>query len=272
MTVVVYGVRDSVPRGVRRRARQDRNRTRIEATDGDFGSAVRRACALEGDVVLLKGDATVERGWLERLQYSAYRADEIGITGPKLLDSSGRLLSAGVHYDAAVSGELGHRYAGREAALGEANIIVPVTGLDEACLYVKREALTRDSTSAVDLSLRGWHEDRRTYYVPSATVRAAAAELPRSLGARGFFGARDVRTSDGRLRVVYVTEDTGVGGGHRDIFEHLNRLAARGHEVELFSLGEHPIWFDLEVPTRIFASYGAMLDILEPFDAIKVAT
>ncbi|MEP7335836.1 MAG: glycosyltransferase family 4 protein, partial [Actinomycetota bacterium] len=40
----------------------------------------------------------------------------------------------------------------------------------------------------------------------------------------------------------------------------------------LFSLGEHPIWFDLEVPTRTFASYGAMLDTLEPLDAIKVAT
>ncbi len=40
------------------------------------------------------------------------------------------------------------------------------------------------------------------------------------------------------LRIVYVTEDTGVGGGHRDIFEHLNRLAARGHDVALYTLGD----------------------------------
>ena len=52
-----------------------------------------------------------------------------------------------------------------------------------------------------------------------------------------FFDARDVRTADGMLRVVYVTEDTGVGGGHRDIFEHLNGLLDRGHEAELWTLG-----------------------------------
>ena len=53
-----------------------------------------------------------------------------------------------------------------------------------------------------------------------------------------FFDARDVRTRGGQLRVVYVTEGTGVGGGHRDIFEHLNRLLDRGHEVALYTLGE----------------------------------
>src|ERR1035438_1607243 len=47
-----------------------------------------------------------------------------------------------------------------------------------------------------------------------------------------FFDARKVRSEEGALRVIYVTEDTGVGGGHRDIFEHLNRLLDRGHEVE----------------------------------------
>ena len=40
-----------------------------------------------------------------------------------------------------------------------------------------------------------------------------------------------MRTASGALRIVYVTEDTGVGGGHRDIFEHLNRLQERGHDV-----------------------------------------
>ncbi len=52
-----------------------------------------------------------------------------------------------------------------------------------------------------------------------------------------FFDRRAVRTDDGGLRVVYVTEGTGVGGGHRDIFEHLNGLLERGHDVELWTLG-----------------------------------
>ncbi len=74
------------------------------------------------------------------------------------------------------------------------------------------------------------------------------------------------------LRIVYATEDTGVGGGHRDIFEHLNRLAARGHDVALYTLGEPPEWFPLSVPVRSFEEYEELGDALAELDAIKVAT
>jgi GT2 family glycosyltransferase/glycosyltransferase involved in cell wall biosynthesis len=74
------------------------------------------------------------------------------------------------------------------------------------------------------------------------------------------------------LRIVYVTEDTGVGGGHRDIFEHLNRLAARGHDVALYTLGSAPEWFELRAPVHSFEDYGALGDALAELDAIKVAT
>jgi glycosyltransferase involved in cell wall biosynthesis len=87
-----------------------------------------------------------------------------------------------------------------------------------------------------------------------------------------FFDARDVRTPEGRLRVVYVTEDTGVGGGHRDIFEHLNRLAARGHDVALYTLGDPPEWFPLRAPVHSFAGYDELARALAEVDAIKVAT
>ena len=81
-----------------------------------------------------------------------------------------------------------------------------------------------------------------------------------------------MRTADGGLRIVYVTEDTGVGGGHRDIFEHLNRLRRRGHSVELYSLGGPPDWFPLEAPVRTFGSYEELAAALAREDAIKVAT
>ena len=74
------------------------------------------------------------------------------------------------------------------------------------------------------------------------------------------------------LRIVYVTEDTGVGGGHRDIFEHLNRLSARGHDVALYTLGSAPEWFELRAPVRSFEDYDALGDALAQLDAIKVAT
>lgn len=76
----------------------------------------------------------------------------------------------------------------------------------------------------------------------------------------------------GRLRVVYVTEATGISGGHRQIFEQLNRLAARGHATELYTLGPEPDWFDLHVPVHTFETYGELVDDLVEQDAIKVAT
>jgi GT2 family glycosyltransferase/glycosyltransferase involved in cell wall biosynthesis len=74
------------------------------------------------------------------------------------------------------------------------------------------------------------------------------------------------------LRIVYVTEDTGVGGGHRDIFEHLNRLGARGHDVALYTLGSPPEWFELRAPVHSFEDYDALGDALAQLDAIKIAT
>jgi glycosyltransferase involved in cell wall biosynthesis len=47
------------------------------------------------------------------------------------------------------------------------------------------------------------------------------------------------------LRVIYVLEQTLICGGIRVVYEHLNRLAARGHEVALFALGPRPDWFAL---------------------------
>src|SRR5205807_9418948 len=87
-----------------------------------------------------------------------------------------------------------------------------------------------------------------------------------------FFDARSVRAGAERLRIVYATEGTGVGGGHRDIFEHLNRLAARGHEVSLYTLGESPAWFPLRVPVRTFGDYDELAQALVQLDSIKVAT
>ncbi len=74
------------------------------------------------------------------------------------------------------------------------------------------------------------------------------------------------------LQIVYVTEDTGVGGGHRDIFEHLDRLAARGHDVALYTLGSAPEWFELRAPVHSFEDYSALGEALAELDAIKVAT
>jgi glycosyltransferase involved in cell wall biosynthesis len=100
--------------------------------------------------------------------------------------------------------------------------------------------------------------------------RASQQRFWASWGPR--FDSRSVRTPEGTLRVVYVTEDTGVGGGHRDVFEHANRLRRRGHDVEVWSLGGQPGWFPLEAPVRSFEEYDGLAAELAEVDAIKVAT
>jgi glycosyltransferase involved in cell wall biosynthesis len=162
-------------------------------------------------------------------------------------------------------------------------------------MYVKRAALDRIGLlderypmayEDVDWCLRAWEAGLRVMYHPaSALFHLESKTRGTDQGTRelesqrifwerwgDWFDARDVRTEDGRLRIVYVTEDTGVGGGHRVVFEHLNGLAARGHECALYTLDDGPGWFDLKVPVHTFEDYEELTEALAPVDAIKVAT
>jgi GT2 family glycosyltransferase/glycosyltransferase involved in cell wall biosynthesis len=140
----------------------------------------------------------------------------------------------------------------------------------------------RDSQRAFWQRWSDFFDARATATTPGGTTAGAATEVaPGAASEVAPGGERGVAEGAGapagigsapRLRIVYVTEDTGVGGGHRDIFEHLNRLAARGHDVALYTLGEPPEWFALRVPVRGFADYDALGDALAQVDAIKVAT
>jgi GT2 family glycosyltransferase len=283
---------------------QDRLRplhaARVELLPGNrgFAGAVNHGLELVppmDDVVVLNSDVIAERSWLERLQYTAYRSREIGIVGPKLLYADRRIQSAGSYRNLGAPEWFDHRYRFKEKWYLEANIVAPVLGTTGACMYIKRAALDAIGPfdegygmayEDMDYCLRGWQDGWQTYYAPSATlVHLESQTRPAEPGPReqdsqryfwqrwgSFFDERQVRTDDDRLRVVYVTEDTGVGGGHRDVFEHLNRLAARGHQAELFSLGKAPDWFPLEVPTRTFEDYADLVDALRARDAIKVAT
>jgi GT2 family glycosyltransferase len=249
------------------------------------------------DVVLLNADVVAREGWLECLQYAAYAADDVGIVGPKLLYPDGRIQHAGVHRNLGLPEWFDHRFRFKPADYGPANITAPVIAVTGACMYVKRTVLATIGLlderypmayEDVDWCLRAWQAGFRVLYFPPATLdhlesvtrgtevgdreRASQSAFWERWG--DFFDGRgrSVQNADGRLRVIYVTEDTGVGGGHRDIFEHLNRLQARGHDVQLFTLGLEPAWFPLEAPVRSFEDYDELTAALAREDAIKVAT
>jgi GT2 family glycosyltransferase/glycosyltransferase involved in cell wall biosynthesis len=248
------------------------------------------------DVVVLNSDVEALPSWLECLQYGAHGHEGgAGIVGAQLQYPDGRIQFGGTVRNRDQRQWFDHRYRFKPPGWGPADTPSFALAVTGACMYVRREVIERigafDERYAmayedVDWCLRAWQADFRVRYFPSAQlVHHESVTRGAELGEReresqaafwrcwsGFFDRRDVRTPDGRLRIVYVTEDTGVGGGHRDVFEHLNRLAARGHDVSLYTLGEPPAWFPLRVPVHSFEDYDALGDALAQVDAIKVAT
>jgi GT2 family glycosyltransferase len=248
-----------------------------------------------GDVVLLNNDVIAHRSWLESLQFAAYRHDEIAVVGAKLLYPDETIQFAGSHRNLGAPDWFDHRYRFKPGDHGPANVPLPVLAVTGACMYIKGEAL-RDvgpldeefgmAFEDVDFCLRVWEGGYRVQYHPPAVLTHAESKSrgreqgDRELASKDhfwrkwgdWFDRRPVTTEDGRLRIVYITQDTGVGGGHRVVFEHLERLAERGHDVSLYTLGGRPDWYDLEVPVESFRKYEHLIDALTEVDALKVAT
>jgi GT2 family glycosyltransferase/glycosyltransferase involved in cell wall biosynthesis len=262
-----------------------------------FAGNVNRALreVTDGDVVLLNSDVVAIEGWLEALQHAAYVDEGVGIVGPKLVYPDGRIQSAGSYRNLGAPEWFDHRYRFRPADHEPANVPAPAIAVTGACMYLKRSTIARIGVlderypmafEDVDYCLRAWHAGLRVVYQSHATLthresisRGKHQGQRELLSQRRFwerwgdtFEARRVRGDDGRLRIVYVTQDCGVGGGHRVVFEHLNRLSARGHDCELFTLEGPPDWFTLDVPVSVFRNYDDLAERLSRREAIKVAT
>jgi GT2 family glycosyltransferase/glycosyltransferase involved in cell wall biosynthesis len=254
-----------------------------------------RATDAERDVIVLNSDVQALPGWLEGLQYAAYRDADVGIVGAQLLYPDGRIQFGGTVRNRDAPEWFDHRYRFKPGDWGPAAQTSPALAVTGACMYVRREVIERVGMlderyemayEDVDWCLRAWQAGYRVRYFPIArlvhheSLTRGATQGERELASQrlfwerwsGFFDDREVHSPDGRLRIVYVTEDTGIGGGHRDVFEHLSRLADRGHDVALYTLGEPPDWFQLRAPVHSFADYDALVAALAPLDAIKVAT
>lgn len=274
----------------------------IELIQGErnagFAANVNRGICAAGaneDVVILNSDVVARRGWLAYLQVAARDHEDVGIFAPKLLYEDGRIQFAGSVRNPDAPEWFDHRFRFKPASFGPANVAQPILAATGACMYITRRALDRVGLlderypmayEDVDYCLRAWQAGLGVRYVPDAELTHLESVTRGSqVGERerasqrlfwekwsAFFDVRDVRSAGGKLRVIYVTQDTGVGGGHRVIFEHLNQLSDRGHEVELWTLTGPPDWFDLKVPVRSFRDYDQLARELAPVEAIKVAT
>jgi GT2 family glycosyltransferase len=254
-----------------------------------------RAANRGDDVVLLNSDVVPLRGWLAALQRAATARPQIAVAGAKLLYPDNRIQYAGTVRNPTAPEWFDHRFRFKPANWGPANVAGPTLAATGACMYIRRHALETlgpfdeafpMAFEDVDYGLRAWRAGLEVVYQPAArlyhheSATRGTEQGEQELRSQrvfwdrweGFFGPRDVRDMDGRLRIVYVTESAIVGGGHRVVFEHLNGLLARGHDVELWTLEEAPDWFELRCPVRTFPSYDELVRALAPLDAIKVAT
>jgi GT2 family glycosyltransferase/glycosyltransferase involved in cell wall biosynthesis len=274
----------------------------IEVVAGErnagFAANVNRGLAVANpadDVVLLNSDVVPLRDWLACLQHATDGPNGAGIAGAKLLYPDNRIQYGGTIRNRAAPEWFDHRYRGKPAEWGPSDVAGPTLAATGACMYIRRDALHRIGTfneayamgfEDLDYCLRAWQAGFEVAYVPAARLyhqesatRGTVQGEPELASQRAFwerwapfFAQRPVRTDDGRLRVVYVTEGTIIGGGHRVVFEHLNGLADRGHDVALWTLEDPPDWFALRCPVRTFGSYEELAAALAPLDAIKVAT
>ncbi len=250
------------------------------------------------DAVLLNSDVIAHRGWLEVLQHAAYEAGgaDVGITGAKLLYPDDSIQFGGAVRNPDAPKWFDHRFRFRPADHPASDVLQPALAVTGACLYVTRATLDAvgllDETYGmayedVDYCLRTWESGRRVVYAPAATLThhesrtRGVTQGEREIESQQHFWAawgawfdqRETRADDGGARIIYVTQDLGVGGGHRVVFEHLNGLRDRGHHCELWTLVEGPPdWYDLRVPVRSFATYEHLRGALAREDAIKVAT
>jgi GT2 family glycosyltransferase len=295
IVIVDDGSRPEVQAALRKLPAEVVLKTRNEGYARGFNDGL-ATIPLDEDVIVLNNDTLAQEGWIEALQACAHSNPQVGVVGPKLLYPDGRIQSAGSYRSVGAPEWFDHCFRFRESAYLPANIQREVLAVTGACMYIKREVLEKIggfdpeypmAYEDVDYCLRAREAGFRILYCPQATLthlegytrgeRKEARELVAQerfwkLWGPHFEGRRTVGTSPDRLSVIYVMQDTGVGGGARVIFEHLNRLADRGHQVELYSLAERPRWFPLTVPVQTFGSYESLAAALAKKDAIKVAT
>lgn len=250
------------------------------------------------DVVLLNSDTVAHKDWLGSLQHGAYEFDrKVGVVGPKLLYPDGRIQSGGSHRNTELPEWFDHYYRFQPSDYGPANVPQYCLGVTGACWYIKASTLRKVGLldekfpfafEDMDYCIRAWNKNLRVLYYPAATlthVESASRGKNKTISTRekasvkyfwekwgDWFDNRNVKDKNGKTRIIYVLQTTGISGGIRVVFEHLNHLQDRGFAVELWSLDKHPTWTELRTPSKTFKNYQQMIKALEKEEAIKVAT
>lgn len=250
------------------------------------------------DVVLLNSDIIAHKNWLSALQYGAYQYNnEVGIVGPKLLYEDGRIQSAGSFRNTESPEWFDHYYRFKQSDYAPANIPQYCIGVTGACMYITNKTLKKIGIldqkfpfafEDMDYCIRAWNKGIKSLYYPAATLthlESATRALNKDISERekasvvyfwkkwgAWFDDRNIKTADGSIKIIYLLQSTGVSGGHKVVFEHLNNLAKMGYDAQLWALDKAPTWMKLDVPVKTFKNYKLLIRSLKNEEAIKVAT
>jgi GT2 family glycosyltransferase len=275
----------------------------LREKNGGFAKAVNtglKAAPKDQDIVLINSDIVAHKGWIEGLQYGAYEFGvDAGIVGPKLLYPDGRIQSAGSYRNTEVPEFFDHYYRFQEENYGPANVPMYCQAVTGACMYIKREFLNyvgdlddnfQFAFEDVDWCLRGWEAGFRTLYFPGATlthVESATRAKNKTISVKekqsvkyfwekwgDWFDKRNVRDTEGKIRIIFVLQTLGYSGGIKIVFEHANRLDKDKFNIEIWGLDTHDCPWELssDVKLRTFKNYDRMSAALADQEAIKVAT
>jgi len=250
------------------------------------------------DIVLLNSDTIAHENWLSSLQHGAYQhSKNVGIVGAKLLYEDGRIQSAGSFRNTEFPEWFDHYFRFQDKDYGPANVSQYCIGVTGACMYITNKTLREIGVldekfpfafEDMDYCIRAWRKNIKVLYYPPAVLthlESATRSLNKNISKKerqsvvyfwekwgSWFDERNVRNSKGKIKIIYILQSTGVSGGHRIVFEHLNNLQKLGYEAELWALDGPPKWMKLEVPTKTFKNYKELTSQLRTEEAIKVAT
>jgi Glycosyltransferase len=220
---------------------------------------------------------------LINLKYAAYRSprsSRIGIVAPARVDAHGEL-RAGIDYDRQARTWVATRRSDvrdyGQFGIPRFVLAEQLHGLYLTAHYIRTipglpDALDDWDDIAASWVHDGWRSGRRTLVYPSAVVETHRTYLPPAWRAEGWQDRRDVRSSDGRVRVIFVLPATTLSGGIRAVLEKADGLSKLGLDVEVWALGPQPTWTEVDLRVVSFRDYASLLDALAPERAIKVAT
>jgi GT2 family glycosyltransferase/cephalosporin hydroxylase len=254
------------------------------------------AAIADEHVVLLNSDTIVSNFWLDNLVFSSFLKDADIVCGKLVYPNRDIQYYGGMRNPIESDWFMHNHHMERleSTATCFEQYTLYATG---ACMYITSRALTKlgqldeqygMAFEDVDYSLRAWQKHLKVSLAPFCivthfeSVTRSRVQGTRELNSKAYFWEKNanffkrnvISKKTGTPKIIYVTQDCGVGGGHRFIFQHITALHKLKFDVELWTLDTKPNWYNLDenIPFKIFGDYSQLTKELSEENAIKVAT